>query len=137
MKTLQLTLKAQYFNEILSGAKKEEYREVKWYWARRLLNFYNGDDWYLSDIDELMHELKHMPGHFNDFKSLVEFFDIDTRKFDTVTFKNGYSKNAPTMVVECLGIDVGINIQTPLGTRNFFVIKLGNILETANLKATK
>ena len=134
MKTLHLTLKSEYFNQILNGTKKEEYRDIKWYWARRLLNFYDGDDWYLSDIDDLMYELKNMPVHFNDFKSLVGFFDIDTRKFDTVTFKNGYSKNAPTMVVEFLGIDVGINIKTPLGTRNFFVIKLGKILETRNLK---
>jgi len=36
MKILYLTLKRQWFQMILSGAKKEEYREIKPYWNRRL-----------------------------------------------------------------------------------------------------
>lgn len=127
MKTLHLTLHSEYFNQILNGTKKEEYRDIKPFWEKRLVdgfktweeinNYYEG--WIpsarlpLTTQEATKNEIKH---------------------FDTVTFKNGYSKNAPTMVVECLGLDVGINIKTPLGTRNFFVIKLGKILETRNLK---
>lgn len=36
MKTLQLTIKKQWFNLILSGKKTEEYREIKEYWITRL-----------------------------------------------------------------------------------------------------
>ena len=38
MKVLHLTLKKKWFDMILSGEKKEEYREMKPYWRRRLLN---------------------------------------------------------------------------------------------------
>ena len=36
MKTLHLTLKKKWFDMILSGIKKEEYREIKPYWDSRL-----------------------------------------------------------------------------------------------------
>ena len=36
MKILHLTLKKKWFDMILSGEKKEEYREVKTYWQNRL-----------------------------------------------------------------------------------------------------
>lgn len=36
MKILHLTLKKRWFDLILSGEKKEEYREIKEYWAKRL-----------------------------------------------------------------------------------------------------
>ena len=37
MKYLQLTLKKKWFDLILSGEKKEEYREIKPYWEKRLI----------------------------------------------------------------------------------------------------
>lgn len=36
MKILDLTLKAQWYDMIESGEKKEEYREIKTYWSKRL-----------------------------------------------------------------------------------------------------
>jgi hypothetical protein len=56
MKILHLTLKKKWFDMILSGEKKEEYREVKTFWFSRLsennfglqfkefdaIHFYNG-----------------------------------------------------------------------------------------------
>ena len=36
MKVLHLTLKKKWFDMILSGEKKEEYREIKPYWNKRL-----------------------------------------------------------------------------------------------------
>lgn len=35
-KILRLTLHRKWFNEIASGIKKEEYREIKPYWDRRI-----------------------------------------------------------------------------------------------------
>jgi len=37
MKILHLNLKKKWFDMILSGEKKEEYREMKPYWQRRLV----------------------------------------------------------------------------------------------------
>lgn len=36
VRTLHLTLKKQWFDEIASGKKDEEYRDAKRYWARRI-----------------------------------------------------------------------------------------------------
>lgn len=38
MNILHLTLKKQWYDMIESGIKKEEYREMKPYWHKRLLN---------------------------------------------------------------------------------------------------
>lgn len=37
-KILHLTLMKRWFNEILAGTKKIEYREIKPYWTKRLLD---------------------------------------------------------------------------------------------------
>ena len=41
MKILHLTLKKKWFDMIASGQKTEEYREIKDYWAKRLLKDYD------------------------------------------------------------------------------------------------
>lgn len=38
MRILRLTLKKKWFDMIVSGQKKEEYREIKPYWERRLFH---------------------------------------------------------------------------------------------------
>lgn len=38
--TLDLPLKAKWYNLIESGIKTEEYREMKKYWDKRLLRYY-------------------------------------------------------------------------------------------------
>lgn len=104
-KTLHLTLKENWFKMILSGEKKEEYRERKDYWLKRLTNFFESS------------------GSFYEFKS-----------FDTITFKHGYSANAPTIVIELLGITEGCGKEEWGGTNNVIILQLGKILETKNLK---
>jgi len=93
---------------IASGEKKEEYRETKRYWIHRLCN-----------------EIEYENNHKN--------WEAVFKKFDTVTFKNGYSKNAPTIVVECLGIEIGE--AKPEWSDNWqgevFKIKLGEVIPHA------
>ena len=48
-KTLHLVLKRKWWDMIASGEKKEEYREVCHYWARRLLN--EQYRWYTMNTD--------------------------------------------------------------------------------------
>ena len=38
MKILHLTLMKKWFDQILAGTKKVEYREIKPYWTKRLLD---------------------------------------------------------------------------------------------------
>lgn len=109
MNTLHLTLKKKWFDMILSGEKKEEYREKKDFWINRLCDF----------------EKCLKSNSYEHFKS-----------FDTITFKNGYASNAPEMVVEFKGIEIkeGNPDWGAEPSVKYFVINLGQILSTKNIK---
>ena len=88
MRILHLTLKKKWFDMIQSGSKKEEYREIKDYWANRLL-----------------------------------------KEYDVISFRNGYSKNAPQFLIEFLYIGQGFGIER-WGAPNekVYILTLGNII---------
>lgn len=91
---------------ILRGEKKEEYRDIKDHWIKRLTNETPYDFW---------HNMPTFP---------------DVKQFDKVQFQNGYRKNAPSCEVECGGIEIGMSKPKWCGgiEKKVFVIKLGNIL---------
>lgn len=87
---LHLTLHRKWFDMILSGQKREEYREMKPYWNLRLAR----------------------------------------RRYDAISFRNGYAKDAPQMLVELkehlsgLGIiEWGAPAETPV-----HILRLGRII---------
>ena len=89
MNILHLTLKKKWFDMIASGEKREEYREMKPYWHKRL-----------------------------------------NKKYDVIKFRNGYSKDAPTVIVELKEVLSGLGIiewGAPEETR-VYILKLGKIL---------
>jgi len=95
MKILNLTLKKQWFDMILSGEKTEEYREIKEYWNKRLLE----------------------------------------NSFDGILFSNGYGANVPKILIELKGIQIGLgNKQWGAPDEKVYILSLGNILESKNLK---
>ncbi len=107
MKVLHLTLKKKWFDMILSGEKKEEYREFKDYWLSRLTE----DNSYCQ-------------------MGFDSGYVINAKEFDVVCFKNGYQKNAPSFVIECKGIEVDKG-KPEWGAKKdeyCFVIKLGKII---------
>ena len=70
MKVLKLVLKKKWFDMILSGKKKEEYRERTRYWNSR---FFDRDDVSWKDFDAVMF----LEGYRKDRrKMLVEIKDI-------------------------------------------------------------
>lgn len=90
---LYLTLKKKWYDMIASGEKKEEYREIKPYWIKRL------------------------------------HFDIwNTKPFDYIIFSNGYSKDAPKIKIEFLGMKVGIGNPSWGWEKECYVISLGEII---------
>jgi hypothetical protein len=92
--TLHLNLHKKWFDMILSGEKKEEYREMKTFWNKVFL----------------------------------------TKKFNTITFSNGYSKNRRQFVIELKGVQNGLGIESwgaPLGKR-VYILKLGAVLSKNN-----
>lgn len=98
MKVLHLTLKRRWFDMIASGEKKEEYREIKPYWGKRLTDQIGDKSFY--------------------------------KEFDVVYFRNGYSKHAPVIAVECKGIGIATGNPQWGAEPNihYFVIKLGKVL---------
>lgn len=102
MKDLKLVLKKKWFAMIASGEKKEEYREIKDYWIKRL----------------------------TDYPYCSYFFGLNPFQFkhyDTVTFYLGYSANRPQMTFKVDGIVLGYG-RKEWGAdlrKLYFVIKLG------------
>lgn len=103
--TLHLTLKKKFFDMILKGEKKEEYREIKMYWAQRLMDGF--------------------PKTFG-----IDRLNPDFKDFKEIEFRNGYGKNAPTMTVECRGVKIGMTKSEWCddGEKESFIIQLGRII---------
>lgn len=110
MKILKLTLKKKWFDMILSGEKKEEYREMKTYWNTRLsfLDISSGNPYLYERV-------------FN--------------KFTHIEFSNGYGSKVPKILIECKGIEINKGKQEWGAELNaeYFVINLGQIVSTSNL----
>ena len=79
---LVLPIKKQWFDEILAGTKKIEYREVKPYWTSRLFK--------VTGIDGDPNE---------SISSLARKFNTQKRHFD-VLFRNGYQPDSPPHIIK-------------------------------------
>ena len=77
-----LPIKRKWFDMILSGEKKEEYREIKPYYETRFMNL----------LGMIVVDGKLVPS---------PFLEIPYTPVRTITFRNGYSKNSPTLEAEC------------------------------------
>lgn len=117
---LHLTLKRKWFDMIASGEKKEEYRDIKPYWVSRL-------------VDGLFPEKE--PNDFTFLWNGFLFSMLTAEHYDVVEFRNGYSKNAPTMQVEILDITDGFTtLKWADEYKPAFIIKLGKILSIKKYK---
>lgn len=119
--TIHLPIQAKWFDMILTGEKKEEYRSVTKYWAKRITNSR------LTSINsKRSFENMYQPGKPISIKSGKT----------TVTFTNGYSKNSRRIEVELLGIEIKKPNPKwcPPNTSGFwFALKLGKIVHRFNL----
>jgi hypothetical protein len=79
---LILPIKKKWFDMILSGEKKEEYREIKPYYDTRFLTLF-GCIW-------VGKELVRTP-----------LAEIKRERVQKIAFRNGYGKNAPTILADC------------------------------------
>lgn len=113
-KTLHLNLKKQWFDMIDSGDKKEEYRALTPYWAKRLTKLHNFE--YIEGME----------------KSLIRdnkvIFVHD--KYDTVTFSHGYSKDRKQIVLKLKEIHIGSGSSYwgAVDGEKYFIISLGKII---------
>jgi len=124
-KVLHLTLKKKWFDMIASGDKKEEYRELKKHWITRLLNhnlFTTSRRRNISTEAEAVETILNNTEYFN--KNRIN-------NYEYVVFINGYAKDAPTLTIECKGIEIkeGRTEWGAVKGEKYFVIKLGYIHE--------
>jgi hypothetical protein len=103
-RVLKLTLKKHWFDMISKGIKPEEYREVKAYWTKRLLLDKNGDKLNQFNAEDLTEAIKYAYSGMCDGEELAKESII---QYDKIVFRNGYSKEAPTMVFEYKGLKIG------------------------------
>jgi hypothetical protein len=126
MKVLHLTLKKRWFDMIASGEKTEEYREIKPYWAARLL-YKIKVPWggYLSAWPDIVNGDYSCDG-WSEFVSPNCIFE----KFDAVKIRNGYTKNAPSLTFKMneIRITTGFRDWGAEHGKKYFVIKLGERL---------
>ena len=73
-----LPIKKKWFDMILSGEKKEEYREIKPYYTKRLANIF--------EISETL---------------LITRFQQGSHQNLEIRFRNGYSSDSPSFVADC------------------------------------
>lgn len=116
---LKLTVKKEWFDLIKSGEKTEEYREVKSYWESRL-QLYRGEKISANEWERF----------YEEWYSLDLIHRISFQKYDYIEFKNGYTKDAPTIITKCKGISVGNPTQSgsQLFDKDVFIISIGDIV---------
>ena len=100
---LILPIKKKWFDMILSGEKKEEYREIKPYYRSRFNNLF------------CMAPYSGLPyGH-----DIVK-----------IMFRNGYSTNSPSFIAECtLDIKTGRTEWGAEAGKEYYVLKIKEILK--------
>jgi hypothetical protein len=134
-KILHLNLHAKWFNDILALIKLEEYREIKEYWIRRLLDI---DYWSYSfnpeeyHYEELSNELKSLCHDSKAKEEIFKEFSIKGFKdYTHIMFSNGFKTDRPQMLVEFNGVDISTGKEEWGAVKDvlYFNIKLGAIVE--------
>ena len=87
---LTLPIKKQWYDAILTGNKKIEYREIKPYWTSRFLKELGIEGSSDESESSLIKKVKRQKKHFD------------------VKFKNGYEPDSPSFIAECW-LDSGLD----------------------------
>lgn len=130
MKTLNLTLKAQWYDMIESGEKPEEYRELKKYWiqgSKRIASLTEEMEW--AVWDEFIESLQNKHRGYDSYQQLLEEFAVKINDIDFIHFFRGGAPSFkyPNMVWECEGITIGKgNPKWGAPEEDVFIIKLGS-----------
>lgn len=91
-KILTLTVSKEWFEMIVAGEKKEEYREIKPYWASRLIN-------QQAESGEVL---------FDEFGGYCRAIgNPEYKPFTHVLFINGYRKDSPKVEKKIESITIG------------------------------
>lgn len=105
---LTLTIKKKWFDMILSGEKKEEYREIKPYYQSRFFSLFN-----IVYVCE---------------GALINPFEEKPER--KITFRNGYSRNSPSFIAKCtLSVGAGKEEWGAEKDRRYFILTIHEIMK--------
>lgn len=128
---LNLTLKKKWFDMIASGEKREEYREIKWYWAVRLFDFSLMPIEQPEELKTAPHNLVYdlLSGH--KWEEVLAAYWTQNKGFESVIAKNGYGPFVPEIIWEHKGIRVGKPNPNWCEPENvdklFFILDIGEV----------
>lgn len=91
---LILPIKKKWFDMILSGEKKEEYREIKEYYETRFQNLFGALTVHSVSVFSDDEEYELLQG-----KSVIKQMRKDS--VQEIIFRNGYSKNSKAIKARC------------------------------------
>ena len=143
MATLQLNLIKQWFDLTLQGIKKEEYRDITPFWAKRLLCMKNGDNLTKCYSEETIEYLCTSLQHWEDFdynsvEDVLDNFHIDLKGYQNTDFRNGYKSlyKCPRFIIENKGITIGLGKEEWGFIRETpkFIVNHGEIIEQFNIE---
>lgn len=127
--TLHLNLKRKWYDMIQSGDKLEEYREIKAYWAARIILV----DGKKMSVKWWKEWLEGVSQGFAIVEMLEDYLRSEKMRFidfDITTFQNGMSKTADRCTVKHLGIKIKEG-KPEWGAEEgvkYFCIQLGSII---------
>lgn len=111
---LVLPVKRKWFDMILSGGKKEEYREIKPYYETRFMNLFGivvCDGKYLKCSD-------------------IGLPECEKDEIQKIRFRNGYSKDSPSFVAKCtLSVGIGKEEWGAEKDKQYFILTIHEILK--------
>ena len=143
MVTLQLNLIKHWFDLTLQGIKKEEYRDITPYWAKRFLCIQNGDSLTKCYSEETIGWLCTSLQHWEDFdynsiEDVLDHFHIDLKGYQNTDFRNGYKSldKCPRFIIENKGIKKGLGKEEWGFIRETpkFIVIHGKIIEKFNIE---
>jgi hypothetical protein len=119
--TIILPIKKVWFDMIKAGVKKEEYRVIKMYYAKRF--FIDGQDVLEQGV------LKRIDSE-DIISDLPNYGFVKKERFKKVEFRNGYGKSVPSITLELLDIVVATGVEEWGAVKGefYFTLQLGKLL---------
>lgn len=119
METLDLVLKYAPYDLIEEGEKKEEYREIKPYWCKRIKGLARVCPYSLPSSVE-GERICQMSGD--------TCTSGNTIKYDKIRFRRGYTKRSMTYEIESMRVGYGKTEWLAPQGKMVFILKLGSKL---------
>ncbi|MDO5339247.1 MAG: ASCH domain-containing protein [Eubacteriales bacterium] len=122
---LTLPIKKKWFDMILSGEKREEYRDIKEYYETRFQNLFGALTVHSVSVFSNNEEYELLQG-----ESVIKQIRKDS--VQEVIFRNGYSKNSKAIKARCsLRIGKGRPEWGAEPDKQYYILEILNIEELA------